>query len=304
MFLDYYREVLGYQEIPYFMVKYLKCPTLVRLKKVGYFCGMDYASKNIYNFGEYVSRFDHSLNVALITYKYTKSKKEALAGLFHDAATPCFSHVIDYMNKDYANQESTEEYTERVLKKDKYFLSCLKKDKIKIEDIIDFKKYSIVDNKRPKLCADRLDGVILTGSFWTKNLDLLDVKRIIRDLAVFQNEEKRHELGFRTYDIVKKVVSVSESIDIICHSDEDNYMMELLANLTRFAIDKEYITYDDLYYENEEYLFDIFDEIDDPQFRKGYAKFKNIKLDEISKIELPYIKKRDLNPLFMGKRFH
>ncbi len=304
MYLDYYLKKLNFNNMPYSLRKYLDVPSLKRLKKVGYFCGMDYASKNIYNFGEYVSRFDHSLNVALITYKYTRSKKEALAGLFHDAATPCFSHVIDYMNKDYANQESTEEYTEKVLKKDKYLLSCLKKDKIKIEDIIDFKNYSIVDNKRPKLCADRIDGVILTGCFWTKNLDLVDVKRIMKDLRVFQNEEKKHELGFKTYDIVKKVVEVSESIDIICHSDEDNYMMELLASLTRFAIDKGYISYDDLYVENEEYLFDIFGKIEDSHFKKEYSKFKNIKLDEISKIELPYIKKRDLNPLLLGKRFH
>ena len=36
--------------------------------------------------------------------------------------------------------------------------------------IIYFKKYSIVDNDRPKVCADRIDGVILTGIGWTKNI--------------------------------------------------------------------------------------------------------------------------------------
>ena len=76
---------------------------------------MDYASKNIYDFGEYISRFDHSLDVALITWKYTKDKTATIAGLIHDIATPSFAHVIDYMNKDYANQESTEEYTEKIV---------------------------------------------------------------------------------------------------------------------------------------------------------------------------------------------
>ena len=121
---------------------------------------MDYASKNIYDFKEHITRYDHSLTVALLTWKCTKDKIATLAGLFHDIATPCFSHVIDYMNKDYENQESTEEYAEKILKNDKYLNKQLREDSIKIEDIINFKKYNIVDNNCPKVCADRLDGVI------------------------------------------------------------------------------------------------------------------------------------------------
>ena len=162
--LEYYLNQLNYSQIPLFLIKYLNCPSLLRLKKVGYFCGMDYASKDIYDFKEYISRFDHSLTVALLTYKLTKNKVMTLAGLFHDIATPCFSHVIDYMNEDFLEQESTEEYTEYIMKNDNYLKQCLKEDNIDIHDIINFKKYSIVDNDRPKLCADRLDGVILTGS--------------------------------------------------------------------------------------------------------------------------------------------
>ena len=108
-YINYLRE-----KIPLFLMKYLEVPSLVRLKDVGYFCGMDYASLDVYNFGKYVSRYDHSLNVALIVYLLTKDKVKTLAGLFHDIATPCFSHVIDYMNKDYLKQESTEEYTKDI----------------------------------------------------------------------------------------------------------------------------------------------------------------------------------------------
>lgn len=32
------------------------------------------------------------------------------------------------------------------------------------------------------------------------------------------------------------------------HSNYDNYMMELLANITRYLINKEYIKYEDLYF--------------------------------------------------------
>ena len=265
---------------------------------------MDYASSDVYNFREVVTRYDHSLSVALLTYKLTKNKKATLAGLFHDVSTPCFSHVIDYMNKDYANQESTEEYTEQIMLNDKYLLNCLKKDKINIMDIIDFKKYTIVDNSRPKLCADRIDGVILTGMMWTKNLDLPEVKNIVSNLCVFQNERKELEIGFKNHEVAERVVLISESIDAICHSNEDNYMMQLVADMTKYAIDFGYISYDDLYYLGEDKIFAIFDTISSSEFKEKYHVFKTVKAKEIPSISLPMIKKRDINPLVLGKRFH
>ena len=295
--LEFYLETLEYNEKPEFINKYLNTPSLNRLKKVGYFCGMDYASKNIYDFKEHITRYDHSLTVALLTWKCTKDKKATLAGLFHDIATPCFSHVIDYMNKDYENQESTEEYTEDILKKDTYLSKCLKEDNIKIEDIIKFKQYNIVDNNRPKVCADRLDGVILTGISWTKNIDYKDIKNIVNDIEIYNNE-----IGFKTKNIAKKVLEISESIDIFCHSKEDNYMMELLAGITKYGIDKGYITYEELYIANEEELICKLKKVDDAKLIENFVKFENITKDEIPCISLPKVKIRDLNPLVQGKR--
>ena len=255
MLVKYYLEKLNYSNIPNFLVKYLKCPSLLRLKKVGYFCGMDYASKDIYDFNEYISRYDHSLSVSLLVYKLTNDKIATLAGLFHDIATPCFSHVIDYMNEDYEKQESTEEYTEEILTKDNYLKKCLEEDNIDINDIINFKKYPIVDNDRPKLCSDRIDGVILTGIGWTKNINKQDIDKILKDLTIYINENNEEEIGFKTLKVAQKVLEVSKSIDIYCHSEEDNYMMQLLAKITKLAIDKKYITYDELYSYNEEEIF-------------------------------------------------
>ncbi len=299
---NYYQSLLLNDGFPEFLFKYFKCPSLLRLKNIGYFCGMDYASQNVYDFGEYISRYDHSFDVAFLTYKYTKSKEATLAGLFHDIATPCFSHVIDYMNKDYANQESTEEYTEAIIKSDNYLLECLKEDNIDVNDIIDFKKYSIVDNNRPKLCSDRLDGVILTGAFWTKNLNFIDIENILNHVVVCKNEENELELGFDCKKTAEKVMSVSDSIDKYCHSKEDNYMMELLASLTKYVIDHNYISYEDLYILDEIDLHLLFDTIEDEEFVDKYNIFKSIKMEDIPNQEMPYVKKRTLKLLVDGKR--
>lgn len=302
--LNYYRKLLYNEPHPDFIIKYLSAPSLNRLKNIGYFCGMDYASKNVYNFSEYISRYTHSLNVAILTYNLTHNQKETLAGLFHDIATPCFSHVIDYMNKDYETQESTEEYTKRVLLQDKYLLNCLKEDKINIEEVANFKNYHIVDNERPKLCADRLDGVVLNSIGWTKNITQEEIKNILSDIKIYLNEENTPEIGFTNEIIAKRVVELSKKIDLYCHSKEDNYMMNLLSEITKIAINNGDIEYDDLFTLTEPEIFRILENSKNNEITKLLHIFYHIKKEEIPEINLPKIKVRNLNPIVKGKRLN
>ena len=295
-----YIDVLG--DIPQFLEKYLKLRILTRLKKVGYFCGMDYASPHVYMFEYKISRFDHSLTTALMTWKYSKDKKATLAALFHDVSTPCFSHVIDYMNKDYENQESTEEKTESILKNCKSLKKLLKEDDLSLDDILDFKKFTIVDNHRPKLCADRVDGLILTSLGWTKTLSMSEIPDILKNIKVMKNEDNEKELGVTTPELAIKLCDLNREIDILCHSNEDNYMMELLAEITKYSIDKNYITYDNLYEYTEEKLMKILYSKDDTALKILLNLFKTVTLDEISIKELPKVKIRDINPLVNGTR--
>ena len=299
-----YLNLLKVKDIPIFIKKYLDVPSLTRLKNIGYFCGMDYASKNIYNFKEYITRFDHSLSTALLTFKLTKNKIETLAALFHDIATPCFSHVIDYMNKDYENQESTEEYTSEIIKQDHKLQDYLKEDKINIEDIINFKKYNIVDNNRPKLCADRLDGIILNGIAWAKNINESDIKEIVSDLKVYDNEDKEKELGFKSKDIALKTIKINEEIEKLYHSSEDNYMMELLADITRISIENKIITYKDLYYLDEPNLFKKIKASKVEKLKSLMDRFENIKKSEIPPTIINNIKIRNIIPIANNTRIN
>ena len=292
--------------IPEFLHDYLNLDIMKRLKNIGYFCGMDYASNNIYNFKYKISRYDHSITTALLTYRFTKSKKETIAALFHDVSTPCFSHVIDYMNKDYDNQESTEEKTESILKSSVELKKLLQKDNLNINDISNFKQYSVVDNDRPKMCADRLDGIILTSLAWTKALNMEEIPSILDNTILYKNEDNEEEIGLKNGKIAKYLYELNNKIDIYCHSREDNYMMELLANITKYAIKMNYVTYDDLYKLDENEIFYIFRKktINDIYFNNLIKKFETIKKNEIKNIELPKIKKRIINPLINGKRLY
>ena len=50
-------------------------------------------------------------------------------------------------------------------------------------------------------------------------------------------------------------MKTSEIIDVYCHSNEDNFMMELLAKITRRAIKLGIVSYDDLFILNEKEIF-------------------------------------------------
>lgn len=300
--LTRYFNLLGWKESPSFLLKYLEVPSLQRLKKVGYFCGMDFASKDIYDFKEYVSRYDHSLTTALMTWKFGKEKKSTIAALFHDIATPCFSHVIDYMNGDYKNQESTEEKTAEILKKDKFLAKCLEEDHIQLEEIIDFKKYSIVDLDRPKLCADRLDGIFLTSLYWTKTITIEEIETILKNIEVIENEEKELELSFKKEEIAKNILKHNEKIDCYCHSKEDNYMMDLLSKITKKALEKKLFSYEDLFQKEEFEIVKKIKKSNQKDLLNLWHQFETIKKKEIPIIELPEIKRRKICPLVEKKR--
>ena len=206
------------------------------------------------------------------------------------------------MNKDYTKQESTEEKTDEILRNDKKLLECLKKDGIDLIDISDFKKYTVVDLDRPKMCADRLDGIFLTGLFWTKSITILEIEKIILSLTPSLNEDNELELGFNDKDALSMVLETNNQIDIYCHSKEDNYMMELLADITKDGINKNYYTYDDLYIFTEDEIFNLLLNLNDFDLLEKINKFKMIKKEDIPEINIPVVKKRIILPLLNRER--
>ena len=102
--LKSYFHILS-NDIPDFLSEYVNTPRMYKQAGISVSCGTYYS--NMYDIKWY-SSLDHSVAVALIIWHFTRDKKQTLAGLFHDISTPCFSHVIDYMNKDYSKQETAE----------------------------------------------------------------------------------------------------------------------------------------------------------------------------------------------------
>ena len=115
-----YFKILSPKGIPEFLWDYINTKEMQKQNGISVSCGTIYSK--IYNQTWY-SSLDHSIAVALIVWNFTKDKKQTLAGLFHDVATPAFKHTVDFMNGDYEKQESREELTTDIIKNSKEIMA-------------------------------------------------------------------------------------------------------------------------------------------------------------------------------------
>ena len=92
-----------------------------------------------------------------------------------------------------------------------------------------------------------MDGVILTGYGWIKDIQKEDMRKILSELEVYKNENEEQEIGFKNKEIANKIVECAKNANIACHSKEEQYMMELLASITNLAIENNLISYKELY---------------------------------------------------------
>ena len=240
---DYFK-VLS-EEFPLWLLDYVDCKEMQRLSGISMLCGTDYSA--MYDYKSFNSTLDHSVGVALMIWNFTKDKKQTIAGLFHDIATPTFKHCIDFMNGDSEHQESTEERTEQTIRNSEKIMSLLKRDGIKVEEVCDYHLYPIADNDTPRLSADRFEYTFSNGLFLYNSWNVEEIKRFYDEIVVLTNEDGEDELGFKTEsickDFLKTILPIFETYD----SDPNRTVMQFYADVVKSLNVKGLISVDDLY---------------------------------------------------------
>lgn len=264
--LKEYFNILCDNNYPYFIDKYIELPELQRLKGIGYFCGCDYTK--IYSIKYWYSRLDHSITCALMAWHFTKDKTQTLAALFHDIGTPAFSHCIDYLLNDTINQESSEKDVFDIIKSSNSIIKYLEFDCVELVDLKDTSKYTILENKKPKLCIDRLDGILHTCLIWLHCWEISKVKKVYNDIVVHKNEFGEDEIGFLDQDICEMFFDGIYEYSMALQKNEDKFVMQCISDLLKKLIELEKITIEDLYLKSELDIIDI--------INKYYSKEWNI----------------------------
>ena len=231
---EYFNILCPREDWPVFLDKYLQLPVLKRLQGIGLLCGTDWTA--LYKNRFYYSRYDHSLNCALIVWNWTRDKKKTLAALFHDVSTPAFSHVIDFKNGDALTQESTEDKNAAMILADKDLAAALAQDGLAASDVCDYHKFSICDNEVPQLSADRLEYMFPSGAALEGWFSLRAIKRFYADLFVAKDERGRDEFSFKTKKIALDYFRRILKIGYFLQRNKDKIAMELMARVVDAAI--------------------------------------------------------------------
>lgn len=298
-----YLKVLS-PDFPEWMLEYIYTPEMLRLDGISMSCGTFYT--RIYNDKYYYSTLTHSVAVALIVWNFTHDKKQTIAALFHDIATPAFKHCIDFMNGDSERQESTEEKTEEVIRNSKEIQELLLRDNINVIDVIDYHEYPIADNETPRLSADRFEYTLSGGLYQVKIFDVKDIKNYYNNIVILKNEDNIEELGFKDKEICEKFIHDISRLWPRWIEDEDRLCMQLIADIIKRSNINGEITIEDLYKCSEKEIIQLIKNSKDEEIRKAFKRFEEATRDKVYKSDFPkkeiYCttvkgKKRYVNPL-------
>lgn len=297
--LDIYSE-----DFPIFIKELINTPEFKRLSNVGMNCGCEYTSFPIFANGKEYTRYKHSIGVALIVWHFTKDIKQSIAGLLHDISSPVFAHVVDFLNGDHENQESTEERTEEIIENSVEIQKILKKYNLTTKDVYDYHMYPIADNDSPLLSADRLEYTLGNAFYYNfKSID--ELKSMYDDLIVNKNEFKEDEISFKTLEKAIEFTSVSMLNSKVYSADYDRFSMQYLADLLKLAVEKNVLCMNDLYTTENEVIVKL---EGDKELKSKFQEFKSFSqiLTNKEKPEDGYwvnipAKRRYINPQVVDK---
>ena len=294
-------------DFPEWLQEYTETPALQKQKYISTTCGTIYS--DLFEKQRFYSSLDHAIGVALVVWHFTHDKKQTLAGLFHDIATPVFKHCVDFMNGDHLAQESTEDLTTEMIAGSPELSRLLERDGILVSEADNYHLYPIADNDTPKLSADRLEYSLANMLFAYGIADLAEIREIYADIVVQSDENGVKELGFQTKKIARKFIKLTSQLSIFYREDKTRYSMQLIADILQKMSEAGRISVADLYQMKESEVINLILASDCGDAFLAWRKAKKIKKAK-SFEECPegvYVvncqaKVRYIDPLWQGER--
>ena len=294
-------------DFPEWIQEYVETPILQKQKYISTTCGTIYS--DLFENQRFYSSLDHAIGVALVVWHFTHDKKQTLAGLFHDIATPVFKHCVDFMNGDHLAQKSTEGLTTEMIAGSPEISCLLKRDGILISEVDDYHLYPIADNNTPKLSADRLEYSLVNMLFAYGVADLVEIREIYEDILVQTDENGVEELGFQTKKIARKFIKLTSQLSIFYREDRTRYSMQFLADILKKMSESGRISVADLYQMKESEVIELILTSDYGDAFLAWQKARKIKKAK-SPEQCPdgvYVvnckaKVRYIDPLWQGER--
>jgi len=173
---------------------------------------------------------------------------------------------------DALDQESAERDVKDILLGSEELLRCLSEDKVSVEEVAEIQKYTVVENKKPKLCVDRLEGVLHTGLIWCGFWSLEEVAEIYRDVVVLVNEDGEDEIGFGSLEVAERFYDGCVKYSLAMDANEDKFVLQFVADNVRRLIESGVLTHGDLYEKSEAEIIKLIKV--DAELRSEWERFE------------------------------
>ena len=251
------------------LIECIEHHTFERLKKIRQYGVMCHARSSE---PEY-TRWQHSLGVFFITRKYGTSLEEQIAALEHDLSHTCFSHVGDALFKsNYRTgkcsyqDEIHEQYLNitgvtALLEKHGFAHAC---------DHTTKDTHRCFDQPLPGLCADRIE-YNLTGAYIDGLITHEELTRVISALH-YENGE----WFFDNYGAAKQFGKISLALsETRWGAPWSAFIDHTTAQALRRACEIGLITYDDIHYSTDDYVWQKLITSDDTEIVHLLLRIKN-----------------------------
>jgi HD superfamily phosphohydrolase len=213
--------------------------------------GVDQAGYfDVYHPGTKHSRFEHSVGCYLLLRKFNASLDEQIAGLIHDLSHCAFSHTADYVfaegrGADHNYQDDIFEDFVRTTD----IPSIIQKYGFDIDHILDEKNFPLQENTLPDICADRIDYSLRGAMIYAGKS-----QEVITDLLSHLRVQERQWV-FDSYDAAYSYARIFKMLNDQYYSGKETAaMFGRSARWLQYAVQKKYITHEELFSTDEEVI--------------------------------------------------
>lgn len=226
----------------------INSPAFQRLKgidQLGYF--------EPYFPGKTFNRYEHSLGVFILLFKFNASFEEQIAGLIHDVSHTVFSHCGDYfLDSSSEREQSLQDNIFKKFVKNTEIPKILGKYKIDLDYILDEKNFPLKERSLPDLCADRIDYFLRHGLIFNE-INKKEIDEFLEDFEIIKNC-----WVFKTLDLARKFTLLYLKFNSLYWSGpESAVMFGTVGDMIKYALKKGYLKEKDLFTTDREVLAKI-----------------------------------------------
>jgi len=197
------------------------------------------------------TRFEHSVGVLILLKKLRAELNEQIAGLLHDISHTVFSHVTDFLFNRHIQHDYHEKFHDKMILESDIPM-ILKKHHIDVTEILDEKKFTLLEKELPDLCADRIDyflrDMIVYDSVIKNN-----VNAILNSLMKFENEIVFNNLSIARLFAEKYI----EANKLLWCNSYQVALFKLISDTLKLGLSKRIITQEDLFTTDNEVLIKL-----------------------------------------------